>query len=65
VRFFARASGNLAVTVRVRDVEQVFCTSVAGGAMTFADLAQPAPDFVVVSQDEVAALNPTVGNMVR
>jgi hypothetical protein len=65
VRFFVRATGNLAVTVRVRDVEQVFCTSVAGGAMTFADLAQPAPDFVVVSQDEVAALNPTVGNMVR
>jgi hypothetical protein len=65
VRFFARASGNLAVTVRVRDVEQLFCTSVAGGAITFADLSQPAPDFVVVSQVEVTALNPTVGSMVR
>jgi hypothetical protein len=37
VRFFARATGNLAVTLRTRDVEQVFCTSVAGGAITFAD----------------------------
>jgi len=40
VRFFGRATGNLAVTVRVRDVEQLFCTSVAGGQITYADLTQ-------------------------
>jgi hypothetical protein len=65
VRFFVRATGNLAVTVRVREVEQVFCTSAVGGAITVADLTQPAPDFVLVSQDEVEALNPIVGAMVR
>jgi hypothetical protein len=65
VRFFVRATGNLAVTVRTRDVEQVFCTSVAGGAITFADLNQPVPSFVIVSQDQVEALNATVGAMIR
>src|SRR5581483_11311150 len=38
VRFFSRASGALLVTIRTRDVEQVFCTSEAGGAITYADL---------------------------
>jgi hypothetical protein len=65
VRFFARATGNLAVTLRTRDVEQVFCTSVAGGAITFADLTQPTPSFAIVSQDEVEALNALVGAMIR
>ena len=65
VRFFARATGNLAVTVRTRDVEQVFCTSVAGGAITFADLTQSDPAFVIISQDQVETLNQTVGSMVR
>src|SRR5262245_44951858 len=31
VRFFSRATGNLLVTVRTSSVEQVFCTSEAGG----------------------------------
>ena len=65
VRFFGRASGNLAVTVRTRDVEQVFCTSVAGGSITFADLGELQPSFIIVSQGEVESLNPTVGSMVR
>jgi len=65
VRFVVRATGNLAVTVRVRDVEQVFCTSEVGGAITVADLTQPDPAFTVVSQDEVQALNPIVGAMIR
>ena len=65
VRFFVRATGNLAVTVRTRDVEQVFCTSNAGGAITFADLTQPAPAFVIVAQDQVDSLNATVGAMIR
>jgi RTX calcium-binding nonapeptide repeat (4 copies) len=65
IRFFGRATGNLAVTIRVRDVEQVFCTSVAGGQITYADLTQAAPAFTVVSQADVEALNATVGFMVR
>lgn len=65
VRFFVRATGNLAVTVRTKDVEQVFCTSTAGGAITFADLTQAAPSFVIVAPDQVDALNRTVGLMIR
>jgi hypothetical protein len=65
VRFFVRATGNLAVTVRTRSVEQVFCTSVAGGTITFADLREAVPTFVIVSQAEVQSLNPIVGAMVR
>jgi hypothetical protein len=65
VRFFVRSTGAQAVTVRVRDVEQLFCTSVAGGNITFADLTQPAPVLNIVTQDEVEALNATVGFMIR
>jgi len=65
VRFFVRATGNLAVTVRTAEVEQVFCTSQAGGAITFADLTDPTPAFVEVSLDEVAELNPLVGRIIR
>lgn len=65
VRFFARATGNLAVTVRTRDVEQVFCTSEPGGAITYADLTGPSPAFTIVTHAEVVALNPTVGHMIR
>lgn len=65
VRFFSRASGNLLVTVRTRDVEQLFCTSEAGGAITFADLTQPAPQLDEVTLDEVQKLNPTVRAIIR
>ncbi|MGI9333242.1 MAG: hypothetical protein ACR2RL_08815 [Gammaproteobacteria bacterium] len=65
VRFFVRASGNQAVTVRLRDVEQVFCTSEAGGRITFADLTHPYPYFVEVSRHDVAKLNYTVFKIVR
>jgi Ca2+-binding RTX toxin-like protein len=66
VRFFVRATGNLAVTIRVTDdVEQVFCTSQAGGAITFADLTADAPQFVEVSLAEVAQLNGTVAQIIR
>ena len=46
VRFFSKASGNLLVTVRTRDVEQVFCTAQDAAAITFADLTKPKPEFV-------------------
>jgi hypothetical protein len=65
VRFFVRATGNLAVTIRVTDVEQVFCTSEAGGEITFADLTDDDPQFAVVSLDEVAKLNDIVRLMIR
>jgi hypothetical protein len=65
VRFFVRATGNLAVTVRVADVEQVFCTSQAGGAITYADLRQENPEFVEVSLDQVKYLNRTVAAIIR
>jgi hypothetical protein len=65
VRFFRRSDGVLLVTVRTRDVEQLFCTSAAGGAITYADLTDASPSFVEVSQDEVEAINPTVGKIIR
>lgn len=65
VRFFVRATGNLAVTVRPADVEQAFCTSEAGGAITFADLTQENPEFVEVSVDDVEQLNPLVAAIIR
>jgi hypothetical protein len=65
VRFFVRATGNLAVTIRVEDTEQVFCTSQAGGAITFANLTQHEPQFVEVSLDQVRARNPDVRQIIR
>jgi Ca2+-binding RTX toxin-like protein len=60
---FRGAAGNIIVTVRVADVEQVFCSQ--GGAITFADLTGPAPTFVLVSQADVETLNPLVAAMIR
>jgi hypothetical protein len=64
-RFFVRATGALAVTIRLTDVEQVFCNSQAGGTITFADLKQDNPQFVEVSLDRVRQLNRTVSRMIR
>jgi hypothetical protein len=55
----------LAVTIRLADVEQVFCTSKAGGQITFADLTQAKPRFVNVSSGKVAKLNRTVAQIIR
>ena len=60
---FRGAAGNIIVTVRVRDVEQVFCSD--NGAIAFADLTQPSPAFQIVSQQEVESLNRLVGSMIR
>ena len=65
VRFRGRAAGNIIVTVRVGEVEQVFCTSQDGGSIAVADLTAPSPAFVVVSQQEVDILNSLVGAMIR
>jgi Ca2+-binding RTX toxin-like protein len=65
VRFFLKSTGALAVTMRVSQVEQVFCTSQTAAAVTFADLREAQPAFVEVSLDEVADLNPTVRQIIR
>ena len=60
---FRGPAGNIIVTVRVAEVEQVFCSQ--GGAITFADLSLPSPAFVAVSHSEVQTLNPLVAAMIR
>ena len=65
VRFFSKANGNLLVTVRTRDVEQVFCTAENAAVVTFADLTGPKPDFVEIGLDAVQGLNSDVARMIR
>ena len=60
---FRSAANAIIVTVRVSEVEQVFCSQ--GNAIAFADLTRPSPAFEVVSQQEVEALNPLVAEMIR
>jgi hypothetical protein len=62
---FRSAAGNILATVRVKDVEQVFCTNQGGGAIAFADLTAASPVFQVVTLPETAILNPIVGAMIR
>jgi len=65
VRFFSKANGNLLVTVRTRDVEQVFCTAEDAAAVTFADLTEPNPQFVEIALDAVRGLNSQVARVIR
>ena len=60
---FRGAAGNIIVTVRVAQVEQVFCSQ--DGAITFADLTTPSPVFTAVSHGDVETLNPLVATMIR
>ena len=60
---FRGATGNIIVTIRVREVEQVFCSQ--DGSITFADLTQSPPAFSPVSQQEVEHLNSLVAAMIR
>ena len=62
---FRGAASNIIVTVRVKEVEQVFCTSQGGASIAFADLTVSSPAFVDVTQQQVETLNPLVGAMVR
>jgi Ca2+-binding RTX toxin-like protein len=65
VRFFSRTTGALLVTVRTREVEEVYCTSQAGGQITYADLRQATPQFDVISLSQVLTINNTVGRIIR
>ena len=60
---FRNAAGGIVVTLRVSEVEQVFCSQ--GGGIAFADLTETTPAFVPVSQAEVDKLNALVGEMIR
>jgi hypothetical protein len=60
---FKSAAGAIIVTLRVKDVEQVFCSQ--SNAIAFADLTVPSPSFTLVSQNEVNQLNALVGAMIR
>jgi hypothetical protein len=65
VRFRSKATGAIIVTVRLKDVEQVFCTNRDSAAIAFANLTAPSPAFVAVTPLEVANLNRIVGAMIR
>lgn len=65
MRFFSKANGNLLVTVRTRDVEQVFCTAQNAAVATFADLTKPNPEFVDIAIDDVRNLNSDVARIIR
>ncbi len=65
VRFTTFGDGLLKVTIRLRDVEQLFCTGPGGGAIFYADLTVPFPALHEVTLDEVAALNRVVGRIIR
>jgi len=65
VRFRSAATSNIIVTVRVKDVEQIFCTGQSGASIAFADLTLPSPAFRVVPQAEVETLNSLVAAMIR
>jgi Ca2+-binding RTX toxin-like protein len=65
VRFFSKANGNLLVTVRTTDVEQVYCTAEDAAAITFADLTRPDPAFAEITRDGVADVNADVAAMIR
>ena len=60
---FRSAANAIIVTVRVKDVEQVFYSQ--GGGIAFADLTQQTPSFIAVSLVQVQALNALVGAMIR
>ena len=60
---FRNAAGNILATVRVSEVEQVFCSQ--GGSIAFADLTAKSPVFVAVSLGDVEKLNSLVGAMIR
>lgn len=65
VRFRSKATNAIIVTVRVKDVEQIFCTSETTASIAVADLTASSPAFVTVTPPEVEALNRIVGAIIR
>jgi len=64
-RFFVRSTGVLAVTIRLSEVEHVFCPGLNPGEIVFADLTQDNPQFVAVTLDRVRRLNQNVAPLIR
>jgi hypothetical protein len=63
---FKGAGGNIIVTLRQVDVEQVFCPNLQQGTgIVYADLRDDNPTFRQVSLDEVKQLNSLVGQIIR
>ncbi|MCB1032322.1 MAG: hypothetical protein KDD47_00625 [Acidobacteria bacterium] len=65
VRFTTFSDGLLKVTIRLKDVEQLFCTSPNGGAITYADLTAPTPVLEEVSLADVEKVNRVVARIIR
>ena len=65
VRFRSKATNAIIVTIRVKDVEQIFCTSQTSASIAFADLTVSSPTFREITQPEAASLNRIVGAMIR
>jgi hypothetical protein len=65
VRLRSISTSKIFGTIRVKDVEQVFCHSQDGAAIAFADLTAPSPVFGAVTQSEVDGLNHLVSAMIR
>ncbi len=65
VRFTTFSDGLLKVTIRLRDVEQLFCSSPAGGTIVYADLTAPTPVLEDVTINEVLQRNRLVGSIIR
>jgi hypothetical protein len=63
VRFFG-GNGALAVTIRLSEVEQVFCPDGQGG-IVFADLTVREPEFTLVASDRLVRLNRNVALISR
>jgi hypothetical protein len=66
VRFVRRSDNVLLVTVRVRGVEQVFCSSKAGNGAEWADLTTySGGDLRPITLERIREINPLVGEIVR
>jgi hypothetical protein len=65
IRFFVRSTGNLAVTIRLNETEQVFCPGLNLGEIVFADLTKDEPQFVPVALNQVQRLNELVAPIIR
>ena len=65
VRFFVRSTGNLAVTMRLSEVEQVYCPGLTPGEIVFADLTRDTPQFATVALKQVPHLNENVAPIIR
>jgi hypothetical protein len=66
IRFIRRTDNVLLVTVRTQSVEQLFCSSRAGGGAEWLDLAGYTDgELRPITLDRIRQLNPLVGEMVR